>query len=375
MGVRIMSEKFSSIIAKFNSERKEQIITEGMKQTEIPRIQFSSPYMNYMTHGGFPRGRVVEFFGPESGGKTTTALDVVAGAQEQFKYEWEEELKSLEGATKKAEVQAYNDLKERGPLKCVYFDLEHTLDYDWAVTLGVNVKENFWVVDPIAQSAEELLDLMVELVKSKEVGLVVLDSIPYLVPQASINESLEKKEYGGVSKVLTAFLNRITPFLSQSTATLLVINQIRDSMNPYKLYDTPGGKALKFACSLRLMFNKGQLLDEEYEPTKRSSETAYGNEVSVKVEKTKICKPDRLLGKYTLSYSTGIEWVYDLAEILISKGLIVRAGAWYNFLDPETSEILEQYKSQGKTKAINVLKSNEDLLGKYLDYVQTNIIG
>jgi recombination protein RecA len=122
------------------------------------------------------------------------------------------------------------------------------------------------------------------------------------------------------------------------------------------------------------MFQKGQLLDEALEPTKRSSETAFGNEVLVKIEKTKICKPDRLVGKYTLAYYSGIEWVYDLLEILINKGVVLQAGSWIQFTNPETGEPMEQYRSQGKTKSVATLKSNPQLLDTYIRYVEKYVI-
>jgi recombination protein RecA len=366
--------RFNEIIDKFNKDSKADIITNGLKVSDVKRIPFSSPYLNYMLHGGFPRGKVVEFFGAEGSGKTTTALDIVANAQKQFKKEFEKELADLQGSTKKSEVEKYNELKTRGPLKCVYFDLEHTLDYQWAKQLGVDLDNNFWLVDPEAQSAEDLLDLLISLVKSNEVGLIVLDSVPYLEPAAILSETLEKKEYGGISKLLTAFLRKVTPYLNATIASLLFINQLRDSMNPYKLYETPGGRGLKHACSVRLMFQKGQLLDEALEPTKRSSETALGTEVLVKIEKTKICKPDRLVGKYTLAYYSGIEWVYDLLEILINKGVVLQAGSWIQFTNPETGEPMEEYRSQGKTKSVATLKSNPKLIEMYLKYVEENVI-
>lgn len=374
MEVRCMND-FQSIVEKFNKENKAEIISRGLNTQKIEKIPFTSPYLNYMLHGGFPRGKVVEFFGQESSGKTTTALDVMANAQKQFKVQHEQQLSELEGSTKKADKQEYEELLRRGPLKCIYVDLEHTLDPEWAETLGVDLENNFWLVSPEAQSAEEILDLIIDFVKSEEVGLVVLDSIPYLEPAAQLQEGLEKKEYGGVSKLLIAFLRKLTPYLNSTTASLLVINQLRDSMNPYKLYATPGGRGLKHACSVRLMFNKGQLLDENMETTKRSSDVAYGNEVLVKVEKTKVCKPDRLNGKYTLSYYTGIEEVYDLLEILVSKGIIIQAGSWFNFTDPASGEILDQYKTQGKTSVVRTLKENPELLELYRQYVIAEVIG
>lgn len=367
--------RFDEIVQQVNKKFKQEIITQGVKDLEIKRIPFSSPYLNYMTHGGFPRARTVEFFGEENGGKTTTAIDIVANAQKVFKQEWEQQLEALKNATNKTDKARYEQLLQQGALKIVYFDLEVSFDTAWATKLGVNVNENFWLVRPAeGQSAEEILNIVVDMLASNEVGLIVVDSIPSLEPENQMNEGLEKQTYGGISKLLSAFFRKATPYLRMTNASLLLINQIRDSMNPYKLYETPGGRALKHACSLRLMFKKGQLLDEELKPTKRSSELAYGNEVSVKLEKTKCFPPDRLLASYTLAYYEGIDWVSDLADMLINLGIIVQNGSWFTFSDPNTGEILEKYKTQGKPNVKLTLKNNPELLELYKTYVNLNVI-
>lgn len=374
MVVKFMSlKKFDEIVKDFNKENKAEIITAGIKEQNVQRIQFSSPYLNYMLHGGFPRGRVVEFFGTEGSGKTTTALDVFAGAQEIFNYEWQQEVERFGNSSTKADVQKKSQLLENGPQKCVFIDLEHTLDKDWAEKIGVNIEENFYYVSPLASSAEEILDLIIDFAKSGEVGLIVLDSICYLVPEAQVDVSLEKKEYGGVSKVLSTFLKKVTPYLNQNNVSLLLINQLRDSMDPYKLYETPGGRALKFACSLRLYFQKGMLLNENFEPVPRKETNPMGVEVLVKIEKTKICKPDRPFGTYRISFNTGIEWIYDLYDVLISYGHIVASGSWVNFFHPETGELIEDAKVQGRLKAVDLLRNNGELLELYLNAVSKKI--
>lgn len=364
---------FEDVCKNFNKEHKAEIISKGLKSIKVEKIPFSSPYLNYITHGGFPRGKVVEFFGAEGSGKTTSALDVVASAQEVFKSEWEKKCEELQGAKSAKEKAEYQRLLDVGPLKVVYFDLEHTLDADWAYTLGVDLDE-LYLADFECQSAEEILDFLVKLTASDEVGLIVLDSIPYLEPEAQLSQSLEKKEYGGISKILSAFFRKVTPLLNTTTASLLLINQMRDSMDPFKMYETPGGRALKHACSLRLMFRKGELYGKDGNAIPKSSELAYSHKVDVKVEKTKICKPDRLKGSYILDYYEGIDWVRDLFDICLNEGVIVQSGAWFNFTHPESGEIIEEFKSQGKAKALQLLKSNDELLNEYANYVHNNII-
>lgn len=364
---------FEEVCKSFNKEHKAEIISKGLKQINVEKIPFSSPYLNYITHGGFPRGKVVEFFGAEGSGKTTSALDVVASAQEVFIAEWKQRCEELSSAKTAKEKAEYQKVLDNGPLKVVYFDLEHTLDADWAFMLGVNL-DDLYLADFECQSAEEILDLLVKLTASDEVGLIVLDSIPYLEPEAQLSQSLEKKEYGGISKILSAFFRKITPLLNTTTASLLLINQMRDSMDPFKMYETPGGRALKHACSLRLMFRKGELYGKDGNAIPKSSELAYSHKVEVKVEKTKICKPDRLKGSYILDYYEGIDWVRDLFDICLNEGIIVQSGAWFNFTNVETGEVIDEYKSQGKTKAIQVLKANDELLDMYSSYIHNKVI-
>lgn len=367
--------RFNDVVQQFNKKFKQEIVTQGVKDLQVSKIPFSSPYLNYITHGGIPRARTIEFFGEEGGGKSTTAIDIIANAQKIFKQEWEAQLEELKGATTKTDKAKYENLLSRGSLKIVYFDLEITFDEVWATKLGVDVNNNLYLVRPAeGQTAEELLNLLIEMLASGEVGLIVLDSIPSLEPEVLVKEGLEKQTYGGISKLLTSFFRKATPYLRTTSASLLLINQLRDSMNPYKLYETPGGRSLKHACSLRIMFKKGQFLDEDMQPTKRSSEIVFGNEVNVKLEKAKCCPPDRLLASYTLSYANGIDWVSDLVEMLINTDAIVASGSWYTFYDPNTGELLEGLKTQGKQNVKQQLRDNPELLTLYSDFINTNIV-
>ena len=370
---------FNEIVSDFNKKFKQEIITKGAKNITYGLLPFTSPMLNYLLHGGIPRGKIIEFFGGENSGKTTSAIDLMVNAQRIFKTEYEEEIARLEplSKTKKSYLNEYLELFSRGPLKIVFFDIEQTFDEKWATTLGLDV-DNIWLIKPTEQGGEQLLDLIINLYSSKEVGLVVVDSIPALVPQKELEEDIDKQSYGGISKLLNKFLRRVIPHLNMSKATLILINQMRDSMSPYKLYETPGGRGLKFYCAIRLMFNKGKLLDENFKEIARSSEVAYGNIVQIKVEKTKVCKPDRLVGSYTLCYETGIEPIVDLVGMLINSGVIVRGGSWFTFTNFETGEILTEdgndIKIQGEQKVIKYLQENPDLLNYYREYIQKMIL-
>lgn len=246
--------KLDLVMNEINKKYKTTLVKRGSELEPVKRIPFSSPRVNYMTYGGVPRGKSTEIFGAENGGKTTLALDLVAQAQEVAYKEHTAKLNALKkeldewytssarNADKKAkEVQAQIDqLGEDGPQKVVYVDSENTLDEDWAETLGVDTEELI-LVRPETQSAEQVLQMMLDLISSGGVILIVLDSVPMLVPQQIYEEDLEKKNYGGVSGPLSQFSYKVAPTLAKTNTTLVGINQMREDMNSsYVAYKTPG---------------------------------------------------------------------------------------------------------------------------------------
>lgn len=368
--------KLEQLMKDWNKDSKALVAVQGLEREALPRIPFSAPSMNYQTYGGLPRKRVVEFFGPESSGKTTSALDIVKNAQMVFEQEWEqktEELKEkLENArASKASKTAIKELEMQldslqEPLKIVYLDLENTLDTEWAKKIGVDV-DNIWIVRPEMNSAEEILQYVLDIFETGEVGLVVLDSLPYMVSQNLIDEELTKKAYAGISAPLTEFSRKVTPLLTRYNAIFLGINQIREDMNSqYNAYSTPGGKMWKHACAVRLKFRKGDYLDENGASLTRTARNPAGNVVESFVEKTKAFKPDRKLVSYTLSYHDGIQIENDLVDVAVEFGVIQKAGAWFSIVDLETGEIMtdedeEPLKFQGKANLVRRFKEDDFL--------------
>lgn len=368
--------KLEQLMKDWNKDSKALVAVQGLEREALPRIPFSAPSMNYQTYGGLPRKRVIEFFGPESSGKTTSALDIVKNAQMVFEQEWEqktEELKEkLENArASKASKTAIKELEMQldslqEPLKIVYLDLENTLDTEWAKKIGVDV-DNIWIVRPEMNSAEEILQYVLDIFETGEVGLVVLDSLPYMVSQNLIDEELTKKAYAGISAPLTEFSRKVTPLLTRYNAIFLGINQIREDMNSqYNAYSTPGGKMWKHACAVRLKFRKGDYLDENGASLTRTARNPAGNVVESFVEKTKAFKPDRKLVSYTLSYHDGIQIENDLVDVAVEFGVIQKAGAWFSVVDLETGEIMtdedeEPLKFQGKANLVRRFKEDDFL--------------
>ena len=356
--------RLDDFLKELNKKSKEQILVKGITRKPFRAIPFSSPRMNYMLYGGLPRGRIIEFSGLEGGGKTTTALDICGQAQELFQKEYEEAVQQL---AEKPKDEKLKSIVARGPQKVVYADTEMTLDEEWARKLGVDI-EDMYILQPQHKTAEQIFEIILNIFRDTECGLVVLDSVATLIPQGIYDEDMEKKAYCGIAQSLTMFCNRLVPVIASTGSTIIVINQMRDDINnPHNLYNTPGGKAFKHHCSVRLMFQKGSFIDEDGDELKRSAENPAGNLVMVNLLKTKVCKPDRRTGFYTLNYTYGIQKIPDLVDIAIKYGYIQQAGSWFRLIDMSTGEIMldekeEEIKIQGQTNLVAYLESNEILV-------------
>lgn len=380
-----MARNIDLAMANINKKFGEQLCKEGTELIYVDTIPFSSPTANYMTYGGVPLGKATEFFGGEGGGKTTSALDIVGNAQKKFKEEWAqkldkaqkeyEKLASVKSTEKKAErykKEVLYDIEEQGPKIVVYVDAENTLQVDWAELLGVNT-DSMILIRPQTQTAEQVLQMMIDLIDTGNVGLIVLDSVPCLVPQVIFEESMEKKSYGGVAGPMSVFCAKVTPYLTKYKTALIMINQIREDIsNPYNTASTPGGKALKHLYSLRLRFKKDSLLDENNKELPSKAENPAGNIVQVEIVKTKVCKPNRRLGYYTLNYLKGIDVIADTVTMALKYNFVIQAGAWFTFMDPDTGEIIcdedgVDLKFQGMAKLLDFVRNDAYMLKELVD--------
>lgn len=354
--------KLDELIQQVNKDFKADIVQRGVRRKLVTKIPFSSTRANYMTYGGIPAIGATEFFGEPNGGKTTSALDIVANAQIQFREDYEEKLANLseqlelekkENNRKKIQAKI-DEHKDGGHRKVLYVDTEMTLDTDWAFKLGVNLDDLILVV-PEDQTAEQILQMILDFLETGEIGLAVLDSIPCLVPQQIYDESLEKKSYGGISAPLTSFSARLAPLLKKYECAFIGINQEREDLGSmYSTYTTPGGKGWKHACSLRIRFRKGSLLDRNNKELTSKAENPAGNIVEMQIVKTKVCKPDRRVGRYTLSYTFGVDTQYDLINTMIDYGLITGKG-WYTFVDDGGNELLDHENKVRKYNGRNAI--------------------
>lgn len=292
--------EIDNLIAEVNKKYKTDIIRKASDLKGIEFIPYTSPMMNYLTRGGVPVGRIIELVGLPQSGKTTTALDTISNFQKKYTDKY-----------------------------CVYLDAENTIDKEWGETLGVDWSKVI-LIQPESEYGEELLDMLLDYIRSGKIGLAVLDSAPFIIPKAVQEKGLDEKSYGGNSALMKAFCDKAVPLCKKTECTFLMINQLRENIgNPYKPFKIPCGTAIAHACSQILWFTKGSLLDEKYKEVSSGYANPSGNLVSVKVEKNKVTKNDRRLQTYTLNYSTGVDEIKDTLDLAIMLGIISQAGAWF----------------------------------------------
>ena len=180
-------------------------------------------------------------------------------------------------------------------------------------------------------------------------------------------------------KVVTDFVAKISPLLSAKDITCIVINQARDDFkNPYADFAIPCGNSLKHACSMILVFQKGKFFDETLAEKPNSIDSPVGNIVMVRVQKTKVCKPDRRIGYYTLTYDDGIDVITDVIPVAVSYGLLDKGGSWYRITDGNGSYLTDAkgdiLKFQGIAQLHAFLKETPDVLNFMLDYINEQIV-
>jgi recombination protein RecA len=239
--------------------------------------------------GGLPRGRVIEIYGPESSGKTTLALHVVAQAQ-----------------------------KKGG--RAAFVDAEHALDPDYAQRIGVNVND-LLISQP--DTGEQALQIVESLVKSGVIDAIVIDSVAALTPQAEIEGEIGDQHIGLQARLMSQALRKLTAIASRSHCVIIFINQIRMQIGMYGNPETtPGGKALKFYSSVRIEVRRAAQI--------KKGEEIIGNRVKAKVAKNKVAPPFRT-AEFDIFYNEGISYEADVLNTALKYGAISRSGASYTF--------------------------------------------
>lgn len=331
-----MSSKMDALLAEVNKKVKEEIVFKGLASYNYNKIPFTSPRANYCTYGGVPIGKVIEFYGAEHGGKTTSALDVVGQFQALEKMKAEEE----------------KDYTERDVFYC---DVENTLDSEWAQKLGVDT-DRMYLLQPKSQSAEQIFDFITDAIETGDIGLVVLDSIAAMVSDDELKKDYLDKSFGGISGPLSRFAKKVEMLCAKYNCTFIGINQVRDDVNStWGGYKTPGGRAWKHICIMRVEFSKGQFLGDGGAKLTNNAETPSGTLIQFKVVKNKTCPPDRRVGFYTIDWN-GVDYLADLVEVALLCGVIVEQSKGY-FVIPDIAED----KIHGKNNVSVFLEEHQEI--------------
>ncbi|MEQ1705999.1 MAG: recombinase RecA [Rickettsiales bacterium] len=273
--------------------------------------------------GGVPRGRVVEIFGPESSGKTTLTLHIVAEAQKK-------------GGT------------------CAFVDAEHALDPIYAKKLGVNIDE-LLISQP--DTGEQALEIADTLVRSGAIDVVVIDSVAALVPKAELDGEMGDSHMGLQARLMSQALRKLTGSISRTNCTVIFINQIR--MKIGVMFGSPettaGGNALKFYASVRLDIRRiGSIKDKE---------EIVGNQTRVKVVKNKVAPPFRIV-EFDIMYGEGISKTGELIDLGVKAGVVEKSGSWFSYGD--------QRIGQGRENAKQFMKENPKVADEIEKKIRAN---
>jgi recombination protein RecA len=289
-----------------------------MRLGEQPREEISAISTNCLSLdaaigvGGFPRGRVIEVYGPESSGKTTLALQVVAQAQ------------------KVGGVAAY-------------IDAEHALDPEYAEKLGVDI-DDLLISQP--DSGEQALDIAETLVRSASIDVIVIDSVAALVPRAEIDGEMGDSHMGLQARLMSQALRKLTSSISSTNTCFIFINQLREKIGVFfgNPETTTGGKALKFYASVRIDIRRIGSIKE--------GDRIVGNRTKVKVVKNKVAPPFHEC-EFDIMYGEGISREGDLLDLAVNNGIVEKSGAWFSY----SGERL----GQGRENVKNLLKENTEM--------------
>ncbi|MGB4768557.1 MAG: recombinase RecA [Candidatus Saccharimonas sp.] len=283
------------------------------KKVDVELLPSGALSLDIALGGGYPKGRIIEIYGPESSGKTTLTLHAIAEIQKQ-------------GGT------------------AAFIDAEHALDPAYAKKIGIDT-DNLLVSQP--DNGEQALEIVETLVRSNAVDLIVIDSVAALVPQAEIDGDMGDSHMGLQARLMSQALRKLTGIINKSKATVIFINQIRMKIgvmfgNPET---TTGGNALKFYASVRMDIRRtGQIKD---------GEAIIGNRTKVKVVKNKIAAPFRT-AEFDIMYNEGISKTGDVLDLAVQHEVVGKAGAWFDYADAKIG--------QGREATKKYLKENPEVL-------------
>ncbi|APJ38435.1 recombinase RecA [Mycoplasmopsis pullorum] len=308
---QLISEALKEIEKKFG---RESVMLLGENDDTVVETFSSGSYKLNKILGinGFPKGRIIEIYGPESSGKTTISLHAIAEIQKQ------------------------------GGI-AAFIDAEHSIDRTYASNIGVNVND---LIISQPDSGEQALEIVDILAKNGNIDLIVVDSVAALVPESELNGDMRDQQIGTQARLMSKALRKITASLNKNKTTVIFINQIREKVgvvfgNPET---TSGGRALKFYSSIRLEVRKGTNISE--------GKDLIGNEIKFKVVKNKLSAPYQI-AESEIIYSKGIDSLGELIDLCVDLNIIEKRGSWYSYKD--------QKLAQGRKSLKDYLNENQEI--------------
>lgn len=276
--------------------------------------------------GGFPRGRIIEIYGPESSGKTTIAIHAIAEAQ------------------KKGGV-------------CAFIDAEHSFDPIYAESIGVKIPE---LIFSQPNNGEEAMEVVDTLLNTKGLSVIVVDSVAALVPKAELDGEMGDSKMGLHARLMSQAMRKLTPIVSKSNCVVIFINQLRMKIgimfgNPET---TTGGEALKFYASVRLDVRRSSQIKDGDEVT--------GNKTKVKVIKNKVAPPFKT-AEFDITYGEGINRCGEVLDLAVDLEIVNKSGSWFSYGDTKLG--------QGREAIVNLLKDNPELEEELMEKINTIIKG
>ena len=306
-------------IEKNHGKGAVMLLGNGLGSLNVERISTGSLGLDEALGGGFPKGRIIEIYGPESSGKTTLALHAIA------------------------EIQKNDGIAG-------FIDAEHALDPVYAKNIGVDI-DNLYISQP--DCGEQALEIAEMMVRSGAIDIVVVDSVAALTPKSEIDGEMGDAQMGAQARLMSQAMRKLTAVIGKTNCTVIFINQLREKLgimfgNPET---TTGGRALKFYSSVRLDVRKVETL--------KAGGEAIGNRTRVKVVKNKVSPPFRQVD-FDIIFGEGILRAGELIDIAIAKNIITKSGPWYAYGDLKVS---------GKESMKNTLLSNEELFNEVRDKI------
>ncbi len=321
MKKKLILETINTLEKQFG---KEAIMLMGQKSQQDNDVFPSGSLIidKILGIGGYPRGRIIEIFGPESSGKTTIALHAIS------------EIQKLGGI-------------------CAFIDAEHAIDPEYAKRLGVDI-DNLILSQP--DSGEQALEIVDTLIKTKAIDLIIVDSVAALVPEVELNGEMRENTIGAQARLMSKALRKITSSLNKTNTTLFFINQIREKIT--SMYGNPettsGGRALKFYASIRLEVRKISQLGTI------NNQEIFGNNIRLKVVKNKLSPPFKV-GVTEIIFAYGICKYGELIDLASEAKILEKNGSWYKYENVNLA--------QGKSNMRLLLKNDQKLFQKIYDQI------